>query len=157
MKKITVSFYPLWVNTVSFLLIVLFIYAAVSKLLDFSHFKWEMHNQELFPFLQMMLIYLLPASELFIVALLAVVRIQTTGLYASVLLIALFTGYTFLVIMHVFKRVPCSCGGILEHMGWPAHFIFNAVISKGASHHNLMISPTCTIRVKITLRYVMTC
>src|SRR3970040_1025074 len=38
----------------------------------------------------------------------------------------MFTAYIF-IILNYSPFVPCSCGGILEKMGWKEHFIFNFV------------------------------
>ena len=114
-----------FIHVTVFLLIVLWVYASLSKLLDFRHFQMTMHRQTLFPFLKDLLIYGLPPTELVIAAILLFDKLQKVGLYASFVLLSIFTGYIALVLMQVFGRVPCSCGGILEHMGWTVHLLFN--------------------------------
>lgn len=109
------------------LLIVLFIYAAISKLLTFSDFRQQLYNQTFPHWLAGILLYLLPASEIATVALLSYRRTLAAGLCSSALLLAAFTGYISLVMLHYWDRVPCSCGGILSHMSWTAHLIFNWV------------------------------
>ncbi len=37
---------------------------------------------------------------------------------------AMFTGY-IIIILNYAERIPCSCGGILNKMGWHDHLIFN--------------------------------
>lgn len=113
------------VSAANFLLVLLWVYAATSKLIDFERFKWEIRNQVLYPFLKVALIYLLPPSELIIAGLLCSKRTQQWGIYLSLFLLAVFTAYIALIISHVFSRVPCSCGGILEHLGWWPHLFFN--------------------------------
>jgi putative oxidoreductase len=108
-----------------FLLVLLWVYAAASKLIEFPHFKHEMHNQVFFPFIQELLIYLLPPVELVVAVMLSYSKTEKLGLYVSALMLMLFTGYIALAKLHFFRRIPCSCGGILEHMGWTAHLIFN--------------------------------
>ena len=108
-----------------FLLVLLWVYAAAGKLFDFPHFKHEMHNQVFSPFIQDLLIYLLPPAELVIAVMLSYSKTEKLGLYVSALMLTLFTGYIALAKLHFFRRIPCSCGGILEHMGWTAHLIFN--------------------------------
>jgi hypothetical protein len=101
------------------------VYAAISKLLEFSHFGQEMHNQ-IFGFSEATIItYTLPPFELFTACLLLFESSRNAGLYISLLLLIVFTGYIFLVTIHFFTRGPCSCGGILEHMGWTTHLYFN--------------------------------
>ena len=38
----------------------------------------------------------------------------------------MFTTYIF-IIMHFSEHVPCSCGGVLQRLGWQEHLIFNIV------------------------------
>ncbi|MDB5143392.1 MAG: hypothetical protein JWQ66_2105 [Mucilaginibacter sp.] len=114
-----------FVRTTVFLLVLLWVYAAVNKLIDFTHFRQQMHNQVLPLFLQTVLIYLLLPFELATAALLLTDKTQRAGLYVSAILLTFFTGYIGLVTLKVFRKVPCSCGGILEHMGWLPHLFFN--------------------------------
>lgn len=114
-----------FIQTVTFLLILMWVYAAVSKLSDFGHFRIQMHNQALPPSVQALLIYTLPPIELVVAALLLFNKTFLSGIYCSVILMSLFTGYIALSLLHYFSYIPCSCGGILEHMTWQAHLIFN--------------------------------
>jgi putative oxidoreductase len=109
----------------AFLLTLMWVYAAISKLIDFPHFKWEMHNQAVYPAVKNLLVYCLPAIELVTALLLIFDRTVLWGFYCSALLMTVFTSYIILTLMHSFKYVPCSCGGILEHMSWTAHLFFN--------------------------------
>jgi putative oxidoreductase len=125
MKKTSISFYPLWVSAVSLSLIVLFIYTAASKMLDFGAFIIQMRNQSLPPSFTRILIWTLPEAELTAALLLVFNRTRWAGLYLSAVLMILFTGYITLALLHVFERIPCSCGGVLPRMTWGANLIFN--------------------------------
>jgi hypothetical protein len=107
------------------LLIILFIYAAISKLLTFSEFRQQLYNQTFPHRLGGILLYLLPAIELGTVALLCFKRTAVAGLIFSAILLAAFTSYISLVMLRFWNRVPCSCGGILSHMSWGVHLAFN--------------------------------
>ncbi|RFZ85113.1 hypothetical protein DYU05_05790 [Mucilaginibacter terrenus] len=107
------------------LLILLYSYAAFSKLLQFEEFRGQLYNQSFPHALAEVLVYLIPAAELLTAGLLLFTRTERAGLFASLALLAVFTGYTGLVLAGYWSRVPCSCGGILSHMGWGAHFAFN--------------------------------
>ncbi|MDP9078832.1 MAG: hypothetical protein M3O71_15490 [Bacteroidota bacterium] len=109
------------------LLILLFVYAAASKLLAFDDFRGQLYNQTFPHGLAEVLVYALPAAELAAVACLLLPRLQLTGLVLSLDLLLLFTGYIALVLLHFWERVPCSCGGILSHMGWGTHLVFNCL------------------------------
>jgi len=110
---------------ISFLLILLWIYAASSKLMDFSMFKAQMHRQALFPFLKASLVYLLPPIEITAGVCLVFDSTRKTGLYLSFTMLAAFTIYIAMALMNMLGHIPCSCGGILRDMGWTAHLIFN--------------------------------
>lgn len=103
----------------------LFCYAALSKLTDFARSKSEMLNQVFPEPIALILVWMIPAIELFIVALLLYKPLRVTGFYASFILLALFTIYIAIVMTGVFGRIPCSCGGILKHMSYSVHLIFN--------------------------------
>lgn len=103
----------------------LFCYAALSKLTDFTRSKSEMLNQVFPESVALILVWAIPALELLIVALLLYKPLRLTGFYASFILLALFTIYIAITMTGVFGRIPCSCGGILKYMSYSVHLIFN--------------------------------
>ncbi len=115
----------IYLDITGFLLILLWVYAAVSKLAEFDQFRLSMHNQPLPTLLQNSLIYVLPSAELFVSMLLINNRTAGIGLWCSAILLASFSGYIALGLLHYFSRVPCSCGGIFTHITWQAHLVFN--------------------------------
>jgi putative oxidoreductase len=112
-------------TTAETLLILLFVYAAASKLIDFNHFRGELYNQTFPHAWAGILLYLLPATELAAAALIIYPKTTTCGLALSLWLLIVFTGYIVLVQAHFWSRVPCSCGGILSHLSWTVHLYFN--------------------------------
>lgn len=115
----------LLVEIIRFLLILLFIYTAVSKLIDFNQFRTQMYNQTLPHWLSSVLIWTLPEIEIGAAILLLFERTRIAGFYLSTILMVLFTGYVGLALLHYFDRVPCSCGGVIKALGWKMHFLFN--------------------------------
>jgi putative oxidoreductase len=113
-------------NVISALLIVLFVYTAVSKLLEFEQFKIQMYNQTLSHEVATMLIWTLPGIEILTALLLLSERTRLFGFYLSGFLMLLFTGYVALVLLNYFGRVPCSCGGVIKALGWRMHLVFNS-------------------------------
>jgi putative oxidoreductase len=107
------------------LLILLFIYAPASKLLEFDHFRGELYNQTFPHAWAGILLYALPAAEILAAVLISYPQTTIYGLALSLWLLVVFTGYIVLVRVHFWSRVPCSCGGILSHMGWTVHLYFN--------------------------------
>jgi len=111
---------------IAFLLTLLFAYAAVSKLLSLRDFQGELYNQTFPHWLADILLYTLIPAELLTIALLSFPRSQQAGLLLSAGLLFLFTAYIALVLLRFWDRVPCSCGGILNHLSWGTHLVFNS-------------------------------
>jgi putative oxidoreductase len=106
-------------------LILLLFYTAVAKLSNLNRFESELGNQVLPSWSIPLLVWLIPATELVVVLLLLLPRLLLRGLQGAALLMTVFTMYMGLVLLNVFDRVPCSCGGVLKSMGFEVHFIFN--------------------------------
>jgi hypothetical protein len=113
------------IEILSSLLILLFVYASVSKWLDFKTFIGQMDNQPFPNELTPVLVWLIPCSEILISLFLMFSKTQQLGFYAALVLMLLFTVYTALVLLNVFGRVPCSCGGVIEKLNWNQHLVFN--------------------------------
>ena len=107
------------------LLVFLFVYAAVSKLANWSTFVSDMNNQPFPAFAKPVLVWAVPLTELAIAGLLVFDTTRVIGLYASLLLMIAFTFYTGMVLLHFFAYVPCSCGGIIKNFSWEQHLVFN--------------------------------
>ena len=110
---------------ISAVLALMFFYAAYSKLLDYDTSRQEMLNQVFSRPVALVLVFLVPMSELLIVALLLFSSTRLWGLYGSLILLTAFSLYISISMSGVFGRVPCSCGGILKHMGYWTHLAFN--------------------------------
>jgi putative oxidoreductase len=113
------------IQVIRFLLILLWVYVSTTKLLEFDHFKIQMQIQTLSGWLSHSLVYVLPATELSAAALLFFRKTFIVGLFLSLILMILFTGYIGLVLCNYFGRMPCSCGGVLSSLNWKSHLLFN--------------------------------
>jgi hypothetical protein len=111
---------------VSYFYILLFCYAAISKVTDFENFQVQIGQSPLLSAYAGFISYAVIIAELFIVAMLIFEPTRRTGLYASTALMSAFSVYIFLILNYS-DFVPCSCGGILEKMGWTEHLIFNII------------------------------
>jgi hypothetical protein len=118
MKKNTIA------ELISALLIFLFIYAALSKLLDFDKFKYQISQSPFITHISWLVIWSIPLGEILISIFLIFKRTRLAGLYLSFFLMLLFTGYIFIMLKYS-SYLPCSCGGVLSTMSWKQHFIFN--------------------------------
>lgn len=107
------------------LLVILFTYTAISKILEADTFAKQMLNQPLPGWFSKTLVWIVPASELIASLLLLIKPLRYYGLIFSFLLLLAFTIYVALILSHSFNYVPCSCGGVLQTMSWQVHLIFN--------------------------------
>lgn len=112
-------------ETISALLIMLFLYASLSKLLSFQAFVHQMDNQPFPNSWTPFLVWTLPSLEIAIALALMFERTRLTGLYTSFVLMILFTIYIAFILSHFFGYVPCSCGGVIEKLTWGQHLVFN--------------------------------
>lgn len=112
-------------NIIVFLLVLMWVYAASSKLMDFNLYKAQMYRQYLPTFLKDNLVYFLPPLELGVAIALSFESLAKAALYSSFIMLSAFTLYIALVLTKFMGKVPCSCGGIISHMGWTVHLFFN--------------------------------
>jgi uncharacterized membrane protein YphA (DoxX/SURF4 family) len=112
---------------VLFALILTFVYAAVSKLLGYDTFRIQLGQSPLLTKYASFLAWAVPAAELLVALLLILPAMRLAALHASLFLMALFTSY-IVAITRFSDFVPCSCGGVLERLGWNEHLIFNTVL-----------------------------
>ncbi len=105
--------------------VVLFSYAAISKLINYEQSRNQMLNQVFPRDFAMLLTWAVPSVELINVLCLSFKRTVIVGLWFSLTLMISFTIYIILGLLNAFSRMPCSCGGILENMGWETHLFFN--------------------------------
>lgn len=108
-----------------FLLILLFTYTAVSKWLNMEAHLYAIRNQPFSRPVNDFLAHALPVTEIITVILLVIHTTRLWGLYLSLLLMFLFTGYVLAILLGLFGRIPCSCGGVIKLLGWKEHLVFN--------------------------------
>ena len=126
MNAQTINRREIAIQTIISLIILLFIYAASSKLLDYTRFRVELGKSPLLTAFAGLVAWSIPVIEIGIALLLAFVRTRLLGLYASFTLMVLFTAY-IVYILNFSPYVPCSCGGVLQKLDWRTHLIFNSV------------------------------
>lgn len=106
------------------LLIVLFVYAASSKLFDYTQFNTQLSREPLISSYAAIIAWAIPAIELAIVAMLTVKHTRIAGLYASLILLLIFTLYIAGILLSG-EHLTCSCGGVISALSWKQHLIFN--------------------------------
>ena len=110
---------------ISALLIMLFLYASISKFLDFYTFTGEMNNQPLPNSWTPFLVWFIPCSEILMCIALLFERTRLIGFYAALFFMSLFTIYSIIIILNFFGRIPCSCGGVIKRLTWRQHIVLN--------------------------------
>jgi len=111
---------------ISILFILLFVYAAVSKLINIERFKVQLSQSPLLTTYSNWVAWFVPLTELIIVIALLIPRYRLVGLYGCLGLMSAFSMY-IIAILNFSDYIPCSCGGILDKMGWTEHLVFNIV------------------------------
>lgn len=112
------------VDFICAIFIVLFAYAAISKLVEFEKFKAQLGQSPLTTAFASTVAWGIPFIELALSGMLAFGKTRLAALYGSFTLMIMFTTY-IIVILKFSDYVPCSCGGILEKLGWTEHLLFN--------------------------------
>lgn len=112
------------VQVVVYLYVLLFIYAASSKLLAYTKSLEQMEKSPIITNYAGILVWLVPSIEIVLAVLLFIPRSMKFALYGSISLMLAFTIYIY-SILNYSEQIPCSCGGVLSSLGWKEHFVFN--------------------------------
>ena len=96
---------------VSILFIILFLYAAASKLFDHENFQVQVGKSPLLARFSVWIGWLVILIEVVTAIAMSNRKYQLTGLYAAFTLMVMFTTY-IIIILHFSDYIPCSCGGI---------------------------------------------
>ena len=113
---------------VTLFVILLFVYASVSKLVEFKNTRIQLEQAHLLKPIAPEIAVLVPVLELATVVMLLIPRQHLRGLYTSLALMLLFTFYICGILLFS-SHAPCSCGGIISHLSWPQHLLFNILIT----------------------------
>ncbi|TWV91985.1 MauE/DoxX family redox-associated membrane protein [Chitinophaga pinensis] len=111
-------------ETIRLLFILLFVYTAVSKFLDYENFRAVIGQSPLLTRFAPVLAIVVPVAEIVIALMLVLPKYRRAGLYASFAIMMLFTTY-IIVLMTLAEKIPCSCGGVISRMTWTQHLYFN--------------------------------
>jgi uncharacterized membrane protein YphA (DoxX/SURF4 family) len=112
------------IETITVLNIILFLYTGIAKLMDYSVFKEQLADSAILSWAATPVALLLPWVEFAIVLMLIIPRWRLKGLYASLVIMIMFTAY-IIALFSISTEMPCSCGGIMEDLSWQQHIIFN--------------------------------
>lgn len=111
-------------ETIRLSFILLFVYTAASKFIDYENFRAVIGQSPLITRFAPVLAVVVPVAEIVIALLLVMPRYRRAGLYASFAIMTLFTVY-IVVLLTLSEKIPCSCGGVISQMSWTQHLYFN--------------------------------
>lgn len=113
-----------YLEVICLMFVALFCYATASKILEYDLFKAQIGKSPLIMHYVKWIAFLVPASEILLSIGLLIPQTRLVALFGSFTLMAMFTLYiAFILIFSPY--VPCSCGGILNNLGWTEHLVFN--------------------------------
>lgn len=118
------NFQNIFTKAVSYFFILLFFYAAISKIMDFENFQVQIGQSPLLTSFANFIAYSVIIVEILVCFLLVFPKTNILGHYSSLSLMSAFTVYIY-IILNYSEYVPCSCGGVLEKMSWTQHLVFN--------------------------------
>lgn len=111
-------------NLTVYLFVILFIYSAISKLIDFENFQVQIAQSPLLTAFATPIAYGVVLGEILVALMLCFEKSKVLGLYLFLGFMSAFTLYIYLILNYS-PFVPCSCGGVLENLGWRDHLWFN--------------------------------
>jgi len=112
-------------DSIAYFFVLLFLYTGVAKLMDIPNFRNELSASPDLGALSGIITLALPIGEILLAVMLSLPRWRLRGLYATLVLMTLFTGYVITLII-VDDQLSCSCGGIIEALSPQQHIIFNS-------------------------------
>lgn len=124
----------LFIDIITAVLILFWLYAAGTQISDFNKFKGEMNNQVFSGVISGVLVYLIPVLEVTIASLLAYTSTRLWGMILSFSLMLTFSTYVGLAILGVYNKTPCNCAGLLgTNSTWESNLILNLIVTAVAA------------------------
>jgi len=115
------------VEIIALLFVILFLYTGIAKLMQFDVFQEQLMDSPILEPVAPMVAWGLPITEFIVSLALFIPKYRLRGLYAAFILMILFTAYVG-VLLSISTELPCSCGGIMEELSWPAHLAVNIAL-----------------------------
>ncbi|HUC81383.1 MAG TPA: MauE/DoxX family redox-associated membrane protein [Flavisolibacter sp.] len=121
-----------FIDTLSALLIFLFLYTATDKLLHQQKFLLTIGQSPLIKDYAMTLSWIVPSLEIVAASFLLAPKTRVIGFGVSIILMSAFTAYVGYTLAFS-QKLPCSCGGVISQMSWGQHLLFNLIFTSIAS------------------------
>lgn len=123
-------FSPKFSDIISALLVLLFLYTGLSKLMDHTLFHIQLAESpwKLLSGNAKWFSYALPIGEIVLAMALIIPKSRLLGYWTSVILLTAFIIYLSILLTSG-VHLPCSCGGIIALLSWKQHLIFNILFA----------------------------
>jgi uncharacterized membrane protein YphA (DoxX/SURF4 family) len=116
----------LLLEVICMLFVILFVYTAISKFLEFGLFKAQIGMSPVLAPVSKLIAWVVPLAEIIDSVMLLIPAFRLRGLYLALGMMLSFTIYIILI-MKLSAHLPCSCGGVIELLSWRDHLILNCV------------------------------
>jgi hypothetical protein len=116
------------VEILSYLFIVLFVYAALRKFLDLAMFSKELTRLRFLKQSSKGIIITISTIEIIVAILLAITRTRLLGLFCTFSLFVLYTIY-LLFLLEYTKVIPPHFGEIIDYVTLPEYLFGNIILS----------------------------
>ncbi|MEO6406715.1 MAG: MauE/DoxX family redox-associated membrane protein [Ferruginibacter sp.] len=117
----------LFIGIPRFLIIILFIYTGISKLLNIQSTYTQLLQVGFLKTFAYSLAIGLPVLEIIAALALVFTKTQIIGSWAASRLMVGFICYIAIVLFMDSNLRPCTCGGVIAFMSWRQHLVFNLV------------------------------
>lgn len=111
--------------------VLLFTYAAVSKLMDFENFRVQLAQSPLLGTYPDVMAYTIITVLLLTVLLLCFRESKTAGLYTTLIFASLSMLYIGMMLINK-DNLPCTCIAFFEKLSWKSNFWFSTGLSVAA-------------------------
>lgn len=119
------NFKKSFIEITAALFVLLYLYTGLTKAMHNGEFNAAMKHSPLIALFSEQLAIIIPVIEIIISILLIIPQTRFNGMLFATALMALFTFYV-IYIMTADRALPCTCGGIIQQMGWRDHLILNS-------------------------------
>jgi hypothetical protein len=109
-------------------IVAVFAYIGTIKLAKFEEFRLAIRAQPLESWLKSFLIIAVPIALFLCIVLMAIPKLRRIGLYSTLGLLFIFSGYISLILMKYYGVIPCSCAGISHEWSWTKQLYFNLAL-----------------------------
>ena len=116
-------------DVISGAILLLMLYASISKLLDYNRFKAVLLQSPVIASGGKYIAVIIPSVELILSIFLFMHKTRPKALFYSLILVVIFTLYITIMVLTVSRPdLPCACGALFESIGWPYHILINLAI-----------------------------